>query len=250
MSDAMHFNRRAELYSRSRPPYPADLWSRVRATGLVGPGRRALDLGAGTGEATGTLLDDGMDVVAVEPGPDLAAILAQRYPAVDVRVTRAEDVDLADGSFDLVVAATSIHWMDPGSVLPKVHRALAPGGRFLVWRNVFGDPFAEKTPFRSEVDRIVERRATERPGDPEDVGATADTLTRDGLFAVDDIVTYRWSMRLGAAEIKGLFSTFSDWSAHEVDEAVAAVHALGGQVIEHYTSWLIVASPRHGPPLD
>lgn len=244
MPNPMYFNDRAGLYSRARPPYPADLWARVRATGLVGAGRRALDLGAGTGAATGPLLGAGMDVVAVEPGGELAAILAATYPAADVRLSRAEDVELTDSSFDLVVAATSIHWMNLDVVLPKVHRALAPEGRLVVWRNVFGDAEAAVTPFRAEVERIVRRRQTVRAGNPEDAGATADQLTRAGLFAVDDVCTYRWTVRLDAGQIHRLFSTFSDWTPREVDEASAAARALGGEVVEHYTSWLIVASPR------
>lgn len=239
----MHFNQQADLYRSSRPPYPADLWRRVRATGLVGPGRRALDLGAGTGEATGPLLHEGMDVVAVEPGPELAKILAATYPAANLLVSRAEDIKLAESSFELVVAATSVHWMDLDVVLPKIRRFLAPGGRLLVWRNVFGDPTVATTPFRAEMEQIVKRRPTARTGNPEDARATADKLTRAGLFSVDEICTYRWSIQLDADQIHSLFTTFSDWTPQEVDEAAAAARALGGEVVEHYTSWLIVASP-------
>jgi SAM-dependent methyltransferase len=184
-----------------------------------------------------------MDVVAVEPGPELAKILAAAYPDADLLVSRAEDVELADSSFELVVAATSVHWMDLDAVLPKIRRVLAPGGRLLVWRNVFGDPTVATTPFRAEVQRIVRRRPTARAGNPEDAGATADKLTRAGLFSVDEICAYRWSIRLDASQIHRLFSTFSDWTPRDVDDASAAARALGGEVVEHYTSWLIVASP-------
>lgn len=36
-----------------------------------------------------------MDVVAVEPGPKLAAISAARYPAADLLLSRAEDIESA-----------------------------------------------------------------------------------------------------------------------------------------------------------
>src|SRR5437868_5624289 len=143
----MHFDAHADDYASARPPYPPELWARVRATGLVGPGRRAVDLGAGTGQATGPLLATGMEVLAIEPGRRLAALLEARHPEADVVVGRAEDVELPEGSFDLAVAATSIHWMNLDVVLPKVHRALADDGLLLVWRNVFGDPAVAVTPF-------------------------------------------------------------------------------------------------------
>ncbi|QIG39687.1 class I SAM-dependent methyltransferase [Microbacterium sp. 4R-513] len=249
MRDPMHFDAIADDYSAARPPYPPELWARVRDTGLVGPGRRALDLGAGTGQATGPLLAMGPDVTAVEPGHRLAALLRARHPGAEVVVARAEDLTPADASFDLAVAATSIHWMDLDVVLPAVHRALTADGRFLVWRNVFGDAEAPVTPFRRRVSQIVERRGeTVSGGDPEDAAATAERLSRSGLFAVHEICQWRWSIALDSHEIDRLFRTFSNWSADEAREAADAVRELGGQVIEHYSSWLIELVPRRQPP--
>lgn len=244
MTDPMHFDGVAASYAEARPPYPAQLWRDVLATGLVAPGRRALDLGAGSGEATKELLDHGMDVVAVEPGAQLAAILEERLPRATVIRARAEDIDLADATFDLAVAATSIHWMDLGAVLPIVHRSLTAGGRLLVWRNVFGDAAADVTPFRREVERLVTCRGTVRAGKPEDVEATAEKLAESGLFMIDQITRYRWAIDLTTEQVRTLFGTFSDWTPSEVDQAASAVDALGGIVSEHYTSWLISAIPQ------
>ena len=47
-------------------------------------------------------------------------------------------------------------------VLPKVHRVLVPTGRFLVWRNVFGDA-SVSTPFRERVAEIVHSRDESQP---------------------------------------------------------------------------------------
>jgi len=243
VADPMHFDRVALGYAAARPPYPPALWRDVAATGLVGPGRSALDLGAGSGQATGILLAEGMDVVAVEPGPRLAAILHDRFPRATVLRSRAEDLRLDPASFDLVVAATSIHWMNLDVVLPIVRRAMIDEGRLLVWRNVFGDAAAEVTPFRRAVERIVERRAVRRRGSLEDADATAAEITGSGLFTIDRLRHYRWSIDLTADQVRGLFGTFSDWSQNEVDQAASAVTSLGGMVTEHYSSWLIVARP-------
>ncbi|UJP09406.1 class I SAM-dependent methyltransferase [Microbacterium sp. KUDC0406] len=243
MTDPMHFDGIAGGYGAARPPYPAALWWTVEETGLVTPGRVALDLGAGSGEATGELLARGMDVIAVEPGEHLAAILAQRLPRATTIRARAEDLDLAPASVDLAVAATSIHWMDLGLVLPIVHRTLAPAGRLLIWRNVFGDADAEITPFRREVQRIVDRRSTVRAGDPESADLAAERVAASGLFTIAGIHRYRWSIDLTTDQVRALFTTFSDWSLAEVEAASAAVAALGGTVTEYYTSWLIDARP-------
>lgn len=247
---AMHFDGLSAEYAEARPPYPASLWRDVLDTGLVAPGRRALDLGAGTGQATKVLLGYGMDVVAVEPGANLAAIIEERFPHATVVRARAEDVQLARHAFDLVVIATAIHWMDPAIVLPIIHESLKVNGRLLVWRNVFGDGAAEVTPFRREVQRIVAGREAGRAGNPEDATVTADMIAHSGLFAVEGIKRYSWTIDFTTDQVRSLFSTFSDWTPGEVAEAASIVDGLGGRVKEHYTSWLILATPLVSPLSD
>ena len=241
----MHFEARAESYASARPPYPEALWRRLADLGLLRPGFKALDLGAGTGQATGPMLAAGLDVTSVEPGPRLAEILRAANPTARVIVSRAEELDLPDTSFDLVVDATSIHWLDLRVTLPNIASILKPDGRFLVWRNVFGDAAAEMTPLRRRVHEIVGARTTPpRSGtDAEDRDATAAALTASGLFTVTDASTFRWSLTLDAAGIGRLFDTFSDWSPAEVQRAVDAVEESGGSVVEHYSSWLLVLAP-------
>lgn len=242
----MHFDARADDYAIARPPYPPALWHDLRARGLLRRGATALDLGAGTGQATGPLLEAGLDVTAVEPGSRLAALLAAAHPTARVLVSRAEDVEVPDHEFDVVVAATSIHWMDLGVVLPKVRAALKEDGRFFVWRHVFGDPEGRATPFRDRVAEIVRARsaASRARHDAEDLAATAGQLTASGLFEVENAASFPWDVELSAAQVGRLFATFSDWSDHEIREAVAAVDDLGGTVFEHYASWLLVLAPR------
>ncbi|OUS95795.1 class I SAM-dependent methyltransferase [Rhodococcus sp. NCIMB 12038] len=251
MIDPMHFEAHADIYGDARPPYPPALWDSLRGLGVLEPGLRALDIGAGTGQATGPLLAAGLSVTAVEPGPRLAARLRGAHPDATVIVERVEDVELPENAFDIAIAATSIHWIDLDIALPKVHRALTHDGRFLVWRNVFGDPDA-RTPFRERVARIVQDRgAPPRPGpDPEDVSALTAELTRSGLFTVDVVRTFRWNIELNDRQVFRLFSTFSDWTSEEAEQAAAAVRELGGTVIEHYRTWLVALTPAKTPCAD
>ena len=241
----MHFDALAEMYAAARPPYPPALWETLRDLGVLQAGHRALDLGAGTGQATGPLLAAGLTVTAVEPGARLAQQLQRLHPAASVVVARAEDADFAPGSFDLAVAATSIHWMDLTVLLPKLRRALTSEGTLVVWRNVFGDVDAPVTPFREAVAAIVRDRGapSTSEADAEDAPATAAALTAAGLFTVESISTFRWSIELDEAQVRRLFTTFSNWSPDEVNRAAGAARELGGSVVEHYLSWLIVLKP-------
>ncbi|WP_278261955.1 class I SAM-dependent methyltransferase [Nocardia sp. AG03] len=238
-----HFDTHAEVYDRARPPYPEQLWQRLRSLGVLRPGLRVLDLGAGSGLATAPLVREGATVTAVEPGATLAHRLRQRLPSVTVHVATAETVPLEPVAFDLAVAATAVHWFDLDTVLPTVHRALVPDGRFAVWRTVFGDSSVPVTPFRRRVAAITARRG---PGSTRPTPAESDTaawvreLTRTGHFHPVHTAEFAWSIELDTSQIRDLFTTFSDWTTLEVDEAARAVDALGGTVVEHYRTPLIV----------
>ena len=153
----LHFERMADGYAGARPPYPVALFDRLEREGVIGPGRRVLEIGAGSGEATGELLARGCEVVAVEPGPRLRQRLAGAHPGVRVLAGRLEDVSLPAGGFDSVVAATSMHWVDLPVALPRLREALDKQGPLAVWRTVFGDPRVE-TEFRRRMLAIVARR--------------------------------------------------------------------------------------------
>ncbi|MBH0777166.1 class I SAM-dependent methyltransferase [Nocardia bovistercoris] len=238
-----HFDAHAEIYDRGRPPYPRALWARLRELDLLRPGVRVIELGAGTGLATGPMLAAGAAVTAVEPGRELADRLRARHPRATLLLDTAENVRLPTSTFDLAVAATSVHWFDLDTVLPELHRALVSDGCFAVWRNAFGDPNVPVTPFREQVERIVARRGERdnRPGPGElDTDMWVDRLTDSGHFEATHIEHFRWSIDLGTDRIRDLFTTFSDWRPAEVDEAASAVRALGGVVTEHYLTPLIV----------
>ncbi len=121
------FGAAADVYERSRPTYPVEA---VRAA-LPVDAARVLDLGAGTGKLTGVLLDLGLDVVAVEPDEQMRALLPARAEALE---GTAEQLPLADGSVDAVLAGQAFHWFDAERALPEMARVLRPGGTLgLLW---------------------------------------------------------------------------------------------------------------------
>jgi SAM-dependent methyltransferase len=125
------FDQDAERYDRARPGYPSALFDDLADLTAVGPGSRVLEIGPGTGQATLPLAERGCQVVAVELGADLAAIARRnlaRFPKVEVVTAAFEDWPLPPAPFDLVLAATAFHWIDPSVRVGKVADALRPGG--------------------------------------------------------------------------------------------------------------------------
>jgi len=129
-SRATSFGDVADAYERSRPGYPeeATRW-------LVGvEPLDVVDLGAGTGKLTRSLVALGHRVTAVEPLPEMLAHLRAAVTDVTAVEGGAEAIPLEDGSADVVVAAQAFHWFDQGPALREIARVLRPGGRIaLVW---------------------------------------------------------------------------------------------------------------------
>ena len=125
------FDTVAERYDRARPSYPPALVRQlVRAAGL-GPDRRVLEIGPGTGQLTRPLAETGCRLTAVELGPSLAAVARRHlaaHPQVDVVVGDFDRWSLPAEPFDLVVSATAFHWLDPEARVAKATEALRPGG--------------------------------------------------------------------------------------------------------------------------
>jgi SAM-dependent methyltransferase len=98
-----------------------------------------LDLGAGTGKLTATLLALGAEVTAVEPDPAMLAELRRGLPAVLALAGSAEAVPLPDASVDAVVAGNALHWFDMDLAGREVARVLAPRGILAGLWNVLDD---------------------------------------------------------------------------------------------------------------
>ncbi|HEX2499730.1 MAG TPA: class I SAM-dependent methyltransferase [Actinomycetes bacterium] len=120
------FGAAADVYNRARPRYP------VAAVDWAVGDRpcRVLDLGAGTGILTRQLIDRGHTVTAVEPNAQMLAALIAYSPGAAALLGSAEQIPLADGSVDAVVAGQAYHWFDPSTAPDEIARVLRPGGVF------------------------------------------------------------------------------------------------------------------------
>jgi ubiquinone/menaquinone biosynthesis C-methylase UbiE len=128
------FGQAAEVYERARPTYPSAAVDWIVERARLGPGRTLVDVGAGTGKLSRLLTASGARIVAVEPIDEMRAQLLRAAPGVEAVDGTAEELPFADGSVDVVTAATAFHWFDLDRALPEIHRVLRPDGLLvLVW---------------------------------------------------------------------------------------------------------------------
>src|ERR1700722_7574275 len=128
------FSQEARAYARGRPGYPDALVEWLCRQLRLGPGKTAVDLGAGTGKFTQLMLRTGAKVVAVEPIDAMREQLVESLPDVTVISGAAESMPLGAESVDAVVCAQAFHWFASHEALEEIHRVLVPGGALgLVW---------------------------------------------------------------------------------------------------------------------
>jgi SAM-dependent methyltransferase len=117
---------------------------------------RVVDLGAGTGKLTETLVRLGVEVTAVEPDPGMLGELRRELPSVRSLSGSAEDIPLPDGSADAILAGQSLHWFDLDRAIPEMARVLVPGGVLAGLWNVDDD----RVPWVAELAEISKHTAS------------------------------------------------------------------------------------------
>ncbi len=235
------FNQRADEYHLGRPPYPPRVFELLRECCGLAAGSQVLELGAGSGLATRELLASGADVVAVEPGGELAGHLAADLGGDRLRIvgTDFEDAALPEGYFDLAVSATAFHWIPRQVALPKLARALRPAGWFAVWWHVFADP-QRPTDFRRALDDVYRRYLPAERRDPAFMPGPMRTeswtaeLEQGGWFDVVRVEMIRWEHRLTSGGARRLFGTFSNVSELPAEQREGFLDAVGGLIDDQF----------------
>jgi ubiquinone/menaquinone biosynthesis C-methylase UbiE len=142
------FDSVAQAYDDVRRGYPAALVEAALTRGALGRGSRVVEVGCGTGKLTELLVARDLTVDAVDPGGRMIEIARRRVggsPLVRFHVSRFEEVDLPERTFDAVFSATAFHWVDPAIGWRKAAGLLEPGGllALLAHRTVADEHSAE-----------------------------------------------------------------------------------------------------------
>jgi SAM-dependent methyltransferase len=249
------FNQAAELYDRVRPRYPPALIGDLAELAGIGPGCRVLEIGPGTGQATVPLAERGCQIVAVELGAELAAVARRnlaRFPHVQIVTAKFEDWPLPAEPFDVVLAATAFHWIDPAVRVSKAADALRPDGMLAViaTHHIAGGDEA----FFAEVQGCYERWDPETPPGlrlptAAEIPTASDELDHSGRFGPASFRRYEWEQPYSTA---GYLEVLRTYSGHRAMEPTAQANLLdciaglidtgyGGRISKRYLTELQTA---------
>ncbi len=205
----LSFDGVADLYERTRPTYaPEALAFLAKRLPLT----RVLDLGAGTGKLTRQLVALGADVVAVEPGDAMRAVLERVVPEAQALAGSAEHIPLPEASVDAVTVGQAFHWFKPAEALAEMHRVLRPGGGYALLWNRWDDD----DPLLRELDGLIQRLRPEgthggRPGWEEALAASP-------LFGAPEEHKFAHAERLDVDTIVGRVASVSAVAAAPPEE--------------------------------
>jgi SAM-dependent methyltransferase len=198
---------------------------------------------------TARLLAAGAYVTAVEPSAPLADFLrnAHKSEALEVITAPFEEAALPENVFDLAVAATSFHWVEPEIGAAKLRRIVKPGGQVALWWMMFEDP-ARPHEFDTAAERILGMSpgAVMDPGGPPfqlDVDAHREYLTAAGFTEFSGEVI-RSELRMDAARLRALYASMALVLSHPPEERVRLLDAVetlvherfGGEVVRPFVT--------------
>ncbi len=248
-SKRMHFDEIVMNYDKVRWGYPGKLFADVIRYSGPEKGKKALEIGAGTGKATAPFLDTGYVVTAVEMGANMAEFLLKKfkgYTNFNVITATFEDASLEEVSYDLIYAASAFHWVDAEIGCPKVFRLLKNGGAFALFRN---NPVpADGEELYEEIQTVYEkyynsyyiskerpvRKSKEEFWNPSEIyrGFRFEGLERYGFSEVT-MKLYDASQTYSADEYIALLDTYADHRGLPDDNSAALYAGIKEAILRH-----------------
>jgi SAM-dependent methyltransferase len=211
----MTFDDAPEVFDRTRPVCPPQLFDDLTALAQLPAGARLLEIGCGTGQATVPLAERGYAIVALEIGPRLAEFARRKlaaFPNLKIVNAAFEAWDAAGARFAGIIAFNAFHWLDPDVRYAKAAQLLRAGGALVLVGTRFVLP-DDAEPFWTEMQEdyaaIHGGPPPDRPPHPDAVGDLRGEIEASGSFHTVAVRRYLWNVRYTADEYISLLSTAS-----------------------------------------
>lgn len=233
------FNKMADVYD-ARPAYPTGLIEALVA--LAGPlGAHVGDLGAGVGHVALPLAQRGLQVTAIEPARAMLEQLRSHARVhgvvIEAMHAAAEAVPVEAGTFDLVVIADALHFLDAELTGIEVARILDERGALAIVTSELGE-----TPFMRALIQLMEEAAPRRPRETQPSIAQLAALADVALSAP---VTFRDDTPVDAEQLRRIVRSISYIGPAMNAERFAAFWQRVAQ-IPHPPVWSRVLTLRAG----
>jgi SAM-dependent methyltransferase len=249
------FDQVANLYRASRPDYPESLVDDVVSYADLKPNDPVLEVGCGTGQATKSFARRGLQITAIDPGPEMVRAAREtlaNFDNVELIQTTFEAWPANEAPFQLIIAAQSWHWVSPELRFRKAAKVLSFNGSLAVFGHV---PVGVPPGLLEQFKEIYLRYAGTGGPSPEarylPNGPYKGWFDESGLFGPVDHRCYAWKWRHTTSSYINFLSTRSDlrmltMSIREelLGEISKAIDVQGGEFEVGYETHLYIARRR------
>ncbi|MEP6469949.1 MAG: methyltransferase domain-containing protein [Chloroflexota bacterium] len=120
----------AQGYAATMAPSLRSVAASVVRRAALQPGERILDIGSGTGIAAAAAIGEGRVVLGVDGAPAMLEIARREVPDATFEVMDFNDLQLDDGSWDVVISSHALLFADDRpAALREWRRVVRPDGR-------------------------------------------------------------------------------------------------------------------------
>ena len=240
------FNQSADLYDRARPGYPDALVDDVITLSEIPKQGRTLEIGCATGKATELFASRGYSMDRLDIGNHLAAVAARKlreFDNVQFAVTSFEEWESNRQVYDLIIAATSFHWVDPAAAYAKSAAILKSTGSLAVFSNTH---VGQNEGFFARVQDVYNACAHSMMRADPDGRKRSQKPAGAECFQKPITRRYPWSVEYTANQYVDLLGTYSDHISLPEAEKRALFTGIanlidqeyGGKVLKHYEAVL------------
>ncbi|MBC9879073.1 class I SAM-dependent methyltransferase [Bradyrhizobium sp. INPA01-394B] len=252
MEQRFTFDQIAGAYRTSRPDYPEALVDDVVAYAALCRGDPILEIGCGTGQATKSFAKRDLQIVAIDPGPEMIRTARESlvgFGNVELAEATFEAWPNDRGPFRLIIAAQSWHWVSPELRFVKAAKLLSSEGVLAIFGHV---PTGLPGPLLEQF-KDISLRHTGRWGPPPEAwylpsGPFKGWFDESGLFGPVEHRHYPWTWRHTTSSYAKFLGTRSDirmltQSVRDalVDDLSAAIDRHGGGFDMDYETHLYMA---------
>lgn len=131
------FDTITEQFDEWRERYSEELFEYIRTTCELKTGKKCLEIGPGTGQASDFAIQSGCDYTAIELGENLAEAMQEKYGSYKNFKMIHDDFEthsFAPDYFDLVYSAATIQWIKEDLAYRKCYEILKNKGYLAMFR--------------------------------------------------------------------------------------------------------------------
>ena len=216
-------------YEAARPIYPIRLKEQIESFSGIRAGAQLLEVGAGTGQATGLFLDGGYSLDLLEVSDEQVRFLKEKYRLyhrVSVKKGYFEEYE-ADKKYDLIYSATAFHWVKSEIGYPRAWEMLREGGTLAVFWHMSSVMKHEGGVFDG-LNEIQRKYLPDASDGFDEAGVEQVRRKRiaqiqsGGCFGMPEMQEFIWTDEYDADRYTALINTYSDTQL--LDEAARTAY--------------------------